>query len=121
VNKSDLEELFWFQIRAVGLDRFVVRELVFAKDRKYRLDFAHLLSQVAVEIQGGIWKPGGHNTGVGISRDCEKLSLAASLGWRVLPVTGRMVEDGTALNYFERTIDMCSERIENESDIQRPE
>jgi len=115
-NHSDLEELFWFQLKAVGLDKFVDRESRFC-GRMFRLDFAHWQSMVAVEIQGGIWSPGGHNTGAGISRDCEKFCLAASMGWRVLPVTGKMVEDGSALNYLMRTIDLCAEREENEGDI----
>jgi len=123
MNYSDLEELFWFQLKAFNLDRQVTREFVFLPDRKYRFDFAHIAAHVAVEVQGGIWKPGGHSTGAGISRDCEKYCFAVSNGWRVLPVTAEMVTNGTALIYFRRTIDWVSEWEKEfyEGNVQKPE
>jgi len=52
---------------------------------------------VAVEVQGGVWTQGAHSRGSGVQRDCLKLSMAAAVGWRVLPVTREMIEDGTAI------------------------
>jgi hypothetical protein len=53
---------------------------------------------VAVEVTGGIWMAkSGHNTGGGINRDCLKLSMAAAVGWRCLPITREMIESGEAV------------------------
>lgn len=45
---------------------------------------------MAVEIQG--W--GRHQRFMGYEADCEKLATAASLGWRVLPITPRFLKTG---------------------------
>lgn len=54
--------------------------------RKFTLDFAHLPSKTAVEVNGAIWSKGGHNTGRGLLRDYRKALDAATLGWLVLPI-----------------------------------
>lgn len=58
------------------------REYRFAPPRRYRFDFAWPAERVAVEIDGGTWKPGGGRHGRDVDR--EKLNLAAVSGWRVL-------------------------------------
>lgn len=66
------------------------REHLFAKEamgRKWRFDFAWRQHKVAVEIEGGTWSGGRHNTGSGIQADCEKYNAAIVLGWRVLRFT----------------------------------
>ena len=60
-----------------------------------------------VELQGGIWmKKSGHNTGVGITRDCRKLARTTLAGWRQFSFTTNMVESGEALDtmikFFEK-------------------
>ena len=64
----------------------------FDENRKFRFDFAHILSKTAIEVQGGIWIKGGHSTPKGIQRDYEKLNLAQSLGWRVFLLTAETCE-----------------------------
>jgi very-short-patch-repair endonuclease len=59
--------------------------------RRYRFDFVHLESKVAVEIQGQIWRKGRHNTGKGLMDSYEKINLAAMLGWRVFQLSGEMI------------------------------
>lgn len=107
---SDWERLLLFQIRATDLPE-PVTQWRFHPTRKWRLDFAWVPGQngyngtdkVAVEVQGGIWMhKGGHTTGTGISRDCEKLTEASILGWRVVLVTPEMIEDGRALDAIQR-------------------
>lgn len=61
-----------------------VREYRFHETRKFRFDFAWIEEKLAVEIEGGIWINGGHNRGVGYSKDMEKYNLATLRGWRVL-------------------------------------
>lgn len=61
-----------------------VREYRFHETRKFRFDFAWIEEKLAVEIEGGIWINGGHNRGVGYSKDMEKYNLATLRGWRIL-------------------------------------
>lgn len=61
-----------------------VAEFQFCETRKFRFDFAFVDYKTAVEMNGQIWKKGGHNTGTGLLRDYEKNNLAATLGWQTL-------------------------------------
>lgn len=69
----------------------------FVPGRQYRFDRAWPEQMVAVEVQGGIWSDNGHGRKSMAVKDCAKLSLAAALGWRVLPLTTDMIEDGQAV------------------------
>ncbi len=57
--------------------------------RKWRFDFAWPAYRVAVELHGGTFAGGRHNTGQGMAKDCEKARAAALQGWHVLPYTDR--------------------------------
>jgi hypothetical protein len=67
------------------------------KSRKttFRADFAWPDAQVAVEVNGGIWRPGGHSTGQGITRDITKTTLAQLSGWVLIPLSDAHIFDGT--------------------------
>lgn len=66
-----------------------VREFKFLGDRRFRFDFAlfHCTQKIAAEIEGGIFSNGRHTRGKGYQNDCEKYSLAAVHGWRILRFT----------------------------------
>jgi hypothetical protein len=67
-------------------------EYRFSPPRRYRWDFCHLESKIAIEIQGGVWMgKSGHSGGTGLVKDYEKLNLAASLGWRVFLLADSMI------------------------------
>lgn len=66
-------------------------EWKFSAERKFRFDYAWPSMMVALEIDGGIWSKGGHTSGKGKSRDCEKDFLAACEGWKVIRWTTEMV------------------------------
>jgi very-short-patch-repair endonuclease len=95
--ESGLERLMAWQLEGTpGIPPWV-RELRFHDTRQWRFDFAWPQSMLALEIEGGEWSQGRHVRGGGFGADCEKYNAAAVLGWRVLRVTGRMVERGEAL------------------------
>lgn len=72
----------------------LVTELRFHSDRRWRFDFAHEASKVAIEINGGIWSNGRHVRGTGYLRDREKVNAATALGWRVFELgTGQVTPD----------------------------
>jgi very-short-patch-repair endonuclease len=100
---SDAEDSLDFALVLVGLPR-PEREYAFAAPRRWRFDFAWPDKRVAVEVEGGRWVGGRHNSPVGFAADCEKYSEAAVLGWCVIRVTPEMVESGAALHYIERAL-----------------
>jgi hypothetical protein len=66
----------------------------FAKPRRFRFDFAHLPTKIAIELQGGIFNPNTrHINGVALLKEHEKLNLAASLGWRIFYISTKTVND----------------------------
>jgi hypothetical protein len=69
-------------------------EYRFSPPRRYRWDFCHIESKVAIEIQGGVWMgKSGHSGGTGLVKDYEKLCLAATKGWRVFLLADSMITD----------------------------
>jgi len=117
--KEEPEELFNKQLNTSNLCNFHqlgkifpehnwVREYKGIPGRKYRFDFADLVNKVAVEIQGAVFIYGGHSTGMGITRDCEKLALAILNGWTLFMFTSGQVRSGQAIawlkEYFEKRL-----------------
>ena len=100
---SRLERLLAMHIAALNLPTPERNHKPF-EGRKLELDFAWPSIKLGVEVQGGIWGKGGHSTGKGITRDCEKLCLAVVNGWRVLPVTAEQIKDGRAIEWIQKAM-----------------
>lgn len=66
-------------------------EYRFDKVRKWRFDFAHPDTKIAIEIEGGVWNAGRHTRGLGFCRDCEKRNAATHAGWRVFNLPAPML------------------------------
>lgn len=93
VRTSELEHLFSMLLQAHGSDLpEPVREYRFSTARRWRFDFAWPEQRVAVECQGGVWTNGRHSRGAGQEADYEKHNAAVAQGWRVLYVTGGMLQ-----------------------------
>jgi len=107
MSKSDLEQAFLFYVDAVNLPK-PVREWRFHSVRRWRFDFAWPDLKVAVECEGGTWSRGRHVRGKGFEGDCQKYNAAAVLGWKVLRVTGGML-DRDALGFLELLIKALGE------------
>ncbi len=107
MSKSAIEATLAAQIAEAGLPA-PEREFVFAPPRRWRADFAWLEwdYRLIVECEGGTWKKDGnrHGYGLGFEGDCIKYNEAELLGYHVLRVTGRMVDDGRALAYIRRAL-----------------
>lgn len=86
-----------------------VREFRFARavGREYRADVAWPGFRLLVELEGGVYSRGRHVRGPGYEDDCEKYSLASIMGFTLIRVTYRMVDDGRAYNLMR----MAAERI----------
>ncbi len=79
-------------------------EYRFAPPRRWRLDLAWVDLLLAVEFQGGVWSRGRHTRPTGFTNDCEKFSCAASLGWRLMPVTYAQLRNGMLLACLTRAM-----------------
>lgn len=82
-----------------------VREYKFLEDRRFRFDLAWPQFQIAVEVHGDVWHGGRHTSGVGFTRDREKMNLAIIEGWKVLEVTTGQVKDGSAIKWISALFD----------------
>lgn len=87
---SSLERRFaltWHAIHGPEL----VREHRFDATRRWRFDFAHLPTRVAIELEGGIWSNGAHNRGQHFKSDCDKYNEAQWQEWSVFRLATGMV------------------------------
>lgn len=65
--------------------------------RKWACDYAWPALRVAVELEGGTWLPkGGHTTGRGYAKNCEKYNWMAAHNWLVFRYTTDMLRDAPA-------------------------
>lgn len=88
--RSALERKFallWKSLNGPAL----ILEHAFAPPRRWRFDFAHPATRVAIEVQGGSWSNGRHCRGAGMAADAEKLNAAAIQGWSVFLLTREML------------------------------
>ena len=90
---SRLESKFLFLWRVAGGPP-LEREVKFHASRRWRADFAHTASRTLIEIEGGIFLPGGgrHSRGTGYAKDAEKYLEAVLAGWTVIRLTERQLE-----------------------------
>lgn len=97
-QKSEFEEIFAYQLKERGLP-LGIPQYPFAKciGRNFRADRAWLDERLIVEINGGGWVGGRHNTGAGYEADLERTAIATALGWKVMGFSTRMVKKGWAV------------------------
>lgn len=84
---TGLFELLWKMAKGPDLEK----ERVFAPPRRWRFDYTHIESRIAIELDGGVWKQGRHTRGSGYVKDCEKFNTATLHGWGVFRLTPEMV------------------------------
>jgi very-short-patch-repair endonuclease len=69
-------------------------EYKFLANRRFKFDFAHLETKIAIEVQGGIWMArSGHSGGTGVQKDYEKQNLASANGWRIFLLSDKDIND----------------------------
>ena len=84
-NGSSLEQAFAWKWRLFGGAHKLEREWRFREGRRWRFDFAHPGSMVAVELEGGVHRIGRHQRPAGFHADAEDgvhRSIASARGLR---------------------------------------
>lgn len=83
----------------------------FHPTRKWRFDFAWPDHKFAVEIEGGLFKGGRHQSLSGFLGDCEKYEVALRLGWTVYRVPGPWVKEGRRRIWRQEVMDTIREML----------
>ena len=100
---SGLESHLAQSMRSGGLPE-PEREYRFHPTRRWRLDFAWPSAMLAVEVEGGVYRGGGHSSVAGIKRDLEKGNALTLLGWRLLRFHGDQVRSGEATEIIKQAL-----------------
>lgn len=114
---SKAEDLLELHLRADKIE--YQREVKCIPGRNFRFDFmaggringssvvyTEKYAPVLVEVQGGVWLKGrsAHSSGEGLTRDAEKLSLAAVNHFRTIVVTPAQVKSGQAIAWIKQAL-----------------
>jgi very-short-patch-repair endonuclease len=87
------------------------REVTFAKPRRWRFDFVIRSLRLAIEVEGGSWVGGGHVSGSGYARNCDKYNSAVLLGWRLLRFTTEQIRGDDAISTIARAFDIFLDEL----------
>lgn len=91
--KSHLEEKFIFLWEQKYPHIILDREVKLIPNRRFRFDFVHSDSKVAIEINGGNWGRGRHTRASALDSEYAKINLAQLEGWEVYLLSGDMLTD----------------------------
>lgn len=83
----------------------LLAEYPFCPGRKFRADFCLPHRKILIEIEGGHWTGGRHNTGSGFVNDMEKYNLAQLMGFKVFRFLPAQVLDGTAKEFMRKVLE----------------
>ena len=110
-NTGEESFLFWCKAFKLAAPR---REFEFHPTRHWRLDFAWPELRAGVEVEGGIWMPGGgaHSRPMNIRRDVEKGNALTMLGWHVLRVTPEEVTRGRCMPRVDALLVMAAKSVQ---------
>ena len=102
---SYLEDAFIVWLRTQpGMPDWIT-EYRFQAKRRWRFDFAWPEQRVAVEIEGGLFQGGRHQTLSGFLADAEKYESALLDGWTVYRVPGPWIAEGERFIWRQKVMD----------------
>ena len=88
-----------------------VTEYKFNPSRKWRADYAWPSYKLAVEIEGGIFQLGWHQSISIMLKNMEKYNDYSILGWSLLRFTPGMVSGGEAAKILKNWFDARKENL----------
>lgn len=110
---TPIEDKFAEQLMDAGFAGRYRRNARFIEGRKFEGDFVFPKLRLVVEVDGGAFlgTRGGHTSGTGFTRDRERDSLAYISGWVTLRYTSAQVKDGSAIDWFVRSVERRQQEI----------
>lgn len=97
MGKSDLEDELEQQLSGgEGIPPYQ-RQFKFCDTRRWKGDFCWPDIKLVVEVDGGTFMGGRHNTGVGMHNDMIRSNWLQLHGWTLLRGDSIMVHDGSLL------------------------
>lgn len=90
---SKLESKFHDLWRQLHPSIELIPEVKLIPQRRFRFDFVHLDSKVAIELNGGNFINGRHTRPVALNNEYEKLNLALLKGFRVFVLSSQMINE----------------------------
>ena len=84
----------------------------------WRFDFAWPDVGLAVEVEGGAMVSGGHNRGLGFTKDLKKYHHAARLGWFVYRCDAHLIHAGLAVMFVRSYLDRQALELQDLDDLQ---
>jgi very-short-patch-repair endonuclease len=103
--RSEPEERLAFQLKAVNAPLFD-RQFRICPERRFLADFYFAKQRLVVEVDGGGWTNGRHSRGYGIERDAEKSALIAAMPARLMRVTPKQINNGSALEWILKALNV---------------
>lgn len=104
------ETEYRFAAEYVGTGKGLRQRLQQHDLRDWRFDFAWPGYKIAVEVEGGLFINGRHNTGKGYEMDLLKYSKAMRLGWTVYRCGKALIQSGEAIGTIMIIME-CKQKI----------
>lgn len=82
----------------------LISEYRFHPVRRWKFDFCHIESKIAIEIEGGAFTQGRHTRGLGFIADMEKYNNAVILGWKILRFTPSQMNESKTYDFIKNVI-----------------
>ena len=103
MGESQIEKHFFYRWQKLYPSAPLEREVLLIPGRRFRFDFVHKPSRVAIEIQGGTYSrtAKSHGTGVGLDRDYEKNNLAQYHGYIIFQLSCKMITEDWLEKIYE--------------------
>lgn len=110
VTQNDYKQLI--QSPNINVRTLVVQEFRFHPIRLWRFDFAIPAYRLGIEVDGGVWRPGGgaHSHPSNIMRDIEKSNHATVAGWHLLRFTDKEIRSSESIRMTKEFIEIASLR-----------
>jgi len=106
------EREYRFAAHTVGLGQGVRQRLNEAGLQDWRFDFAWPQVKIAVEIEGGIFDRRAHGSIKGILHDIDKYNAATYLGWTIIRLHSKILNDESKLCFeLRRLRDFLMEKL----------
>lgn len=102
MSQSNLENQFITLWESLFPEIKLDTEVKLIPQRRFRFDFVHRLSKVAIEINGGNWSRGRHTRASALLSEYEKINLAQMEGYQIFILNNEMITEEWLRKIYEQ-------------------